>query len=84
MAIDKKSQRMFPTLYAELENGEVKVPINRIGKNPTKVEQEAMRAKTAQQNNLNLVPKQLTSCAILIHLRLTLYVDATPKLKRKK
>jgi hypothetical protein len=42
MAIDKKSiKKIFPNLYAELESGEVKVPINAVRKNPLEAEEEA-------------------------------------------
>jgi hypothetical protein len=42
MAIDKKSiKKIFPHLYAELEAGEVKVPINSIRKNPLEAEEVA-------------------------------------------
>lgn len=41
MALDKKSlKKMFPHLYEELENGEAKVPINGIRKNPLEAEAE--------------------------------------------
>jgi len=43
MAIDKKSiRKIFPHLYDELENGEVKVPINAVRKNPLQAEEEAV------------------------------------------
>jgi hypothetical protein len=43
MAIDKKSiKKIFPHLYEELENGEVKVPINAVRKNPLEAEEAAM------------------------------------------
>ncbi len=43
MAIDKKSiKKIFPHLYEELENGEVKVPINAVRKNPLEAEEEAV------------------------------------------
>jgi hypothetical protein len=42
MAIDKKSiKKIFPHLYAELEAGDVKVPINSIRKNPLEAEEVA-------------------------------------------
>ena len=42
MAIDKKSiKKIFPHLYAELETGDVKVPINAVRKNPLEAEEEA-------------------------------------------
>ena len=42
MAIDKKSiKKIFPHLYAELETGEAKVPINAVRKNPLEAEEEA-------------------------------------------
>ena len=42
MAIDKKSiRKIFPNLYAELESGEVNVPINAVRKNPLEAEEEA-------------------------------------------
>jgi hypothetical protein len=41
MAIDKKSiKKIFPHLYEELENGETKVPINAVRKNPQEAEEE--------------------------------------------
>jgi hypothetical protein len=41
MAIDKKSiKKIFRHLYAELETGEVKVPINAVRKNPLEAEEE--------------------------------------------
>jgi hypothetical protein len=43
MAIDKKSiKKIFPHLYAELEKGEVKVPINAVRKNPLEAEAAAV------------------------------------------
>jgi len=43
MAIDKKSiKKIFPHLYQELENGEVKVPINAVRKNPEEAEETAV------------------------------------------
>ncbi len=43
MAVDKKSiKKIFPHLYEELENGEVKVPINAVRKNPLDAEEEAV------------------------------------------
>jgi hypothetical protein len=43
MAIDKKSiKKIFPHLYQELENGEVKVPINAVRKNPAEAEETAV------------------------------------------
>ena len=43
MAIDKKSiKKIFPHLYAELEKGEAKVPINAVRKNPLEAEVAAM------------------------------------------
>jgi hypothetical protein len=40
MAIDKKAlKKMFPNLYRELEDGEVKVPINAVRKNPLEAEE---------------------------------------------
>lgn len=43
MAIDKKYlKKMFPHLYNELEEGEVKVPINAVRKNPLEAEEEAV------------------------------------------
>ena len=43
MAIDKKSiKKIFPHLYQELENGEVKVPINAVRKNPSEAEETAV------------------------------------------
>ena len=43
MAIDKKSiKKIFPHLYRELENGEVKVPINAVRKNPVEAEETAV------------------------------------------
>ena len=42
MAIDKKSiKKIFPHLYEELEEGEVKVPINSVRKNPMEAEEAA-------------------------------------------
>lgn len=42
MAVDKKSlKKMFPNLYRELEDGEVKVPINAVRKNPLEAEEAA-------------------------------------------
>ncbi len=39
MAVDKKSlKKMFPHLYEELENGEVKVPINAVRKDAEAIE----------------------------------------------
>jgi hypothetical protein len=41
MAIDKKSlKKLFPHLYEELEDGEVKVPINAVRKDPLEAEAE--------------------------------------------
>ena len=41
MAVDKKSiKKIFPHLYEELENGEIKVPINSVRKNPQEAEKE--------------------------------------------
>ena len=41
MAIDKKSlKRMFPNLYKELEEGDAKIPIDALRKNPQEVEDE--------------------------------------------
>jgi hypothetical protein len=43
MAIDKKSiKKIFPHLYEELENGEVKVPIDAVRKNPIEADEEAV------------------------------------------
>ena len=43
MAIDKKSiKKIFPHLYDELENSEVKVSINSVRKNPKEAEEEAV------------------------------------------
>jgi hypothetical protein len=42
MAIDKKSlKKLFPHLYEELEEGEVKIPINAVRKDPLEAEAEA-------------------------------------------
>jgi hypothetical protein len=41
MAIDKESlKKMFPNLYRELEEGEAKIPINAVRKNPEQAEAE--------------------------------------------
>ena len=71
MAIDKKSiKKIFPHLYEELENGEVKVPINAVRKNPLEAEEEAVVAKlaknvTALKKSLHPTQKRLINCVIL-------------------
>jgi hypothetical protein len=37
----KDIKKLFPHLYGELQNGEVKVPINAVRKNPAEAESEA-------------------------------------------
>ena len=50
MAIDKKSiKKIFPHLYEELENGEVKVPINAVRKNPLEAEEEAVVGEVGEE-----------------------------------
>ncbi len=50
MAIDKKSiKKIFPHLYEELENGEVKVPINAVRKNPLEAEEEAVAGEVGEE-----------------------------------
>ena len=50
MAIDKKSiKKIFPHLYEELENGEVKVPINAVRKNPLEAEEEAVAEEVGEE-----------------------------------
>jgi hypothetical protein len=50
MAIDKKSiKKIFPHLYEELENGEVKVPINAVRKNPLDAEEEAVVGEVGEE-----------------------------------
>ncbi len=59
MAIDKKSiKKIFPHLYAELETGEAKVPINAVRKNPIEAEAEAIGIDCEE------CPKEeITSCS---------------------
>ena len=58
MAIDKKSiKKIFPHLYAELETGEVKVPINAVRKNSLEAEEEAAGIECEE-----CVEKEVTSC----------------------
>ncbi|HMK94442.1 MAG TPA: DUF2095 family protein [Candidatus Limnocylindrales bacterium] len=48
MAIDKESLRkMFPNLYRELEEGEVKISIDALRKNPQEAEDETEAAEAA-------------------------------------
>jgi hypothetical protein len=57
MAIDKKSiKKIFPHLYAELETGEVKVPINAVRKNPLEAE------ATAVGEECDSTEEDFTSC----------------------
>lgn len=57
MAIDKKSiKKIFPHLYEELENGEVKVPINAVRKNPLEAEAAAVDEKC------DCTEEEFTSC----------------------
>jgi hypothetical protein len=59
MAIDKKSiKKIFPHLYEELENGEVKVPINAVRKNPLEAEEEAVTGKECE-----CAEEEVTSCS---------------------
>lgn len=58
MAIDKKSlKKMFPNLYRELEDGEVKVPINEVRKNPLEAE-EAVTDEECEECS----EEEFTSC----------------------
>lgn len=58
MAIDKKSiKKIFPHLYEELENGEVKVPINAVRKNPLEAE------VTALGEECDCTEEEFTSCS---------------------
>jgi hypothetical protein len=57
MAIDKKAiKKIFPHLYAELEKGEVKVPINAVRKNPLEAE------ATAFGEECDCTEEESTSC----------------------
>jgi hypothetical protein len=57
MAIDKKSiKKIFPHLYEELENGEVKVPINAVRKNPLEAETAAVGEE------FDCTEEEFTSC----------------------
>jgi hypothetical protein len=59
MAIDKKSiKKIFPHLYAELETGEVKVPINAVRKNPLEAEVEAAGLESEECSE-----EEVTSCS---------------------
>jgi len=56
MAIDKKAiKKIFPHLYEELENGEVKVPINAVRKNPLEAE------AAAEGEELDCMEDEITS-----------------------
>jgi hypothetical protein len=58
MAIDKKSlKKMFPNLYRELEDGEVKVPINAVRKTPLEAE-EAVADEECEECS----EEEFTSC----------------------
>jgi hypothetical protein len=60
MAIDKKSiKKIFPHLYEELENGEVKVPINAVRKNPLEAEEEAVGGEVVEE--CDCTEKEFTS-----------------------
>jgi hypothetical protein len=57
MAIDKKSiKKIFPHLYEELENGEVKVPISAVRKNPLEAE------AAAEGEDFDCTEEEFTSC----------------------
>jgi hypothetical protein len=58
MAVDKKSlKKMFPNLCRELEDGEVKVPINAVRKNPLEAE-EASAGEECEECS----EEEFTSC----------------------
>jgi hypothetical protein len=57
MAIDKKSlKKMFPHLYEELEDGEVKIPINAVRKNPWEAEAAVEGEECTEEE------EEVTSC----------------------
>ena len=59
MAVDKKSlKKMFPNLYRELEDGEAKVPINAVRKNPLEAEETAADEECEECNE-----EEFASCA---------------------
>ena len=50
MAIDKESlKKMFPNLYRELEEGEVKISIDSVRRNPQEAETETTEAAEKQE-----------------------------------
>jgi hypothetical protein len=50
MAIDKESlKKMFPNLYRELEQGEVKISIDSVRRNPQEAETETTEAAEKQE-----------------------------------
>jgi hypothetical protein len=52
MATDKKSlKEMFPNLYKELEEGEVKIPINAVRKDPFEVEGTEFETESIPEND---------------------------------
>ena len=60
MATDKKSvKEMFPNLYKELEEGEVKIPIDAVRKDPFEVEGAEFETESIPENNAQAE----TSCA---------------------
>jgi len=63
MALDKKSlKKMFPHLYEELENGEAKVPINGIRKNPLEAEAETAEHEECECAECHEPEEELTEC----------------------
>jgi len=60
MATDKKSiKEMFPNLYKELEEGEIKIPINSVRKDPLEVEGAEFETESIPENDV----KAELSCA---------------------
>jgi hypothetical protein len=63
MAIDKKSiKKMFPHLYEELENGETKVPINAVRKNPLEAEAEIGEHEECECDECHEPEEELAKC----------------------
>jgi hypothetical protein len=63
MAIDKKSlKKMFPHLYEEIENGEVKVPISAVRKNALEAEAETGEQEECECNAYHELEEESIEC----------------------
>lgn len=60
MALDKEYlKKMFPNLYKELEEGDSKIPIDAVRKNPQEAEADAVECAEAEVDSATNLPDKL-------------------------